>query len=114
MKYIISGKVIKGNGYGRKLGFPTMNLETVETNLPPAGVYSGNATIENKNYRAGILINPQTENKRKVEAHLIRWSGDAYGKIVTLETEKFLRKYKKFEIEEELIKQIEKDLQACE
>src|SRR3990167_1768714 len=106
MKYVISGKVVKGDGYGRKLGFPTVNLETAEE-LPPTGVYAGVAILEDKRYKAGILINPQIENRRKVEAHLVDYNGDAYGKEVTLQLEKFLRDYKKFDTEQELIKQIE-------
>lgn len=113
MNYQISGKVIRGDGYGRKLGFPTINLEVGDQELPEVGVYAGIAIMDNKSYRAGILINPQTGNKRKVEAHLIGYSGDAYGKQVTLETKKFLREYKKFDTEKELIAQIEKDLKMC-
>jgi|SRR3989338_4483142 len=109
MNYIISGRVIKGDGYGKKLGFPTVNLEINNQELPEVGVYAGNATLENKNYRAGILINPTG----KVEAHLLGYNGDAYGKIVTLETHRFLRGYKKFEREEDLIKQIAEDLKKC-
>ncbi|HBB49409.1 TPA: hypothetical protein DEQ22_00595 [Candidatus Nomurabacteria bacterium] len=108
MHYILSGKVIKGDGYGKKLGFPTVNLETSDT-LPPAGVYTGNAIMNNKSYRAGILINPSG----KVEVHLLGYSGDAYGNTVILETKEFLRNYKKFNTEEELIRQIEEDLKIC-
>lgn len=108
MQYIISGKVIKGEGYGRKLGFPTVNLETIDT-LPPAGVYAGNAAMNDKSYRAGILINPSG----KVEAYLLGYNGNAYGSTVVLETKEFLRNYEKFNTEEELIKQIEKDLKKC-
>ncbi len=106
MNYEIKGRVIKGDGYGRKLGFPTVNLETKDE-LPKAGVYAGEAVLESKIYRAGILINPTG----KVEAYLIGYDGDAYGKEVTLKIEKFLREYKKFETEEELIIQIKKDLE---
>ena len=108
MTYTISGLVIRGDGYGRKLGFPTVNLET-HTAIPPAGVYCGSAVLDKKNYRAGILINPNG----KVEAHLIGFNGDAYGREVILEVVKFLREYKKFENEKELIAQIEQDLKQC-
>ena len=109
MNYIISGIVIKGDGYGRKLGFPTMNLQTETKEIPPVGVYAGKAVLDNKSYLAGILINPTG----KIEAHLINYSGDAYGKEVTLETDKFLREYKKFTTEKELITQIEEDIKQC-
>ena len=109
MNYVISGKVVRGDGYGRKLGFPTVNLEIKDQELPDAGVYAGEAVLESKKYRAGIVINPE----KKVEAHLIGYVGDAYGKVVTLEVNKFLRAFKKFDTEEELILQIKKDIDKC-
>jgi FAD synthase len=113
MNYEISGKVIRGDGYGRKLGFPTANLAVKPPSEILSGVYAGVATLEGKEYRAGILINPQIKDKRKVEAHLIGYSGDAYGKVVILKINKFLREYKKFNTEEELIIQIKKDIELC-
>ncbi len=109
MNYIISGKVIKGDGYGRKLGFPTVNLEINDQELPPVGVYAGDAIIENKKYCAGIVIGPA----EKVEAHLIGYSQDAYGKEVSLHPQKFLREYRTFNTEQELIVQIKKDIEQC-
>lgn len=112
MNQKISGIVVKGDGYGKKLGFPTVNLDTKDM-LPLVGVYVGVANLENKEYRAGIVIGPKIEDQQKVEAHLIGYSGDAYGKVVTLEIKKFLRAYKHFATEEELINQIRKDIEQC-
>ena len=109
MQYTISGKVVKGDGYGREIGFPTVNLEINDQELPKAGVYVGDAILENQKYCAGIVIGPA----EKVEAHLIGYSQDAYGKEVTLHPKKFLREYQKFNTEEELIAQIKKDIQLC-
>lgn len=109
MQYEISGKVIRGDQYGRKIGFPTVNLETQMRELPPAGVYAGEALLENVVYRAGIAIDPNN----KVDAHLIGYNGDAYGKEVKLTLKKFLREYKHFDTEEELINQIKKDINLC-
>lgn len=112
MEYAIKGKVIKGDGYGRKIGFPTVNLESEEQKakeLPAEGVYSGTAVLDGKVYRAGIVIGPHD----KIEAHLIGYQGDAYGKEVDLKIAKFLREYKKFNTEEELIIQIKKDINKC-
>ncbi len=106
MNYIIKGKVIRGDGYGRKIGFPTINLETEKKEFPPEGVYSGNAILDGRKYRAGIIIGPG----KKIEGHLIGYNGNAYGRQATLEIEKFLRKYKKFNTEQELINQIKEDL----
>ncbi|OGI85842.1 hypothetical protein A3A05_02040 [Candidatus Nomurabacteria bacterium RIFCSPLOWO2_01_FULL_41_12] len=108
MIYKISGKVIRGDGYGKKLGFPTVNLETKDE-LPKVGVYAGVALIDDKEYKAGIVIGPGN----KTEAHLIGYNGDAYGKQVVLTIKQFLREYKKFDTEEELINQIKEDIKKC-
>lgn len=108
---MITGKVIKGDGYGRKIGFPTVNLESEgdTKELLPEGVYAGTAMLEGKEYRAGIVIGPGN----KIEAHLIDYKGDAYGKRVALKINNFLREFKKFDTEEELIIQITKDINQC-
>ncbi|HEY4493964.1 MAG TPA: riboflavin kinase [Candidatus Paceibacterota bacterium] len=114
MDFKITGKVVKGDGYGKKLGFPTVNLEVFSTEeLPPEGVYVGVGILEGGEYRAGIVIGPKKDNKNKVEAHLIGYNGDAYGKEVRLKINKFLRKYQKFDTEAELIIQIKKDIDLC-
>lgn len=108
MQNIISGKVVVGDKYGRKLGFPTANLDTKLDNFV-SGIYGGKGIIGKKIYRAAIVINEQG----RVEAHLLGYRGDAYGKILILKPDKFLRKYKKFATEAELINQIKKDLKSC-
>jgi FAD synthase len=111
MDFRISGEVVHGDSYGKKIGFPTVNL-AVDVNmeeLPKSGVYAGKGFLENKEYKAGIVLGPND----KIEAHMIGFNGDAYGKKVTLVLNKFLREYKKFDTEEELIGQIKKDLNKC-
>ncbi len=112
MNFSLSGKVVKGDGYGRKLGFPTVNVDYVENNLPKEGVYKGRVLLEDKIYRAGIVVGSPSD-KTKVEAHLIGYNGDAYGKEVVLYIEDFIRDYKNFETEEKLINQIKEDLKLC-
>lgn len=109
MNYVISGKVIKGDGYGEKLGFPTINLRVEKGELPDSGIYAGIVALDAKEYRAGIVVGPEN----KMEAHLLGYDGDAYGKQATLEVNKFIRKFRKFKTEKELIAQIRKDLKAC-
>ncbi len=105
---IIRGKVIKGDGYGRKLGFPTANLETTSP-LPKNGVYAGTATVDNKEYKAGIVVGPLS----KIEGHIIGFEGDLYGQEISLEIKRFLRDYKVFYEERELINQIKEDIKSC-
>jgi len=105
--YYIKGIVVKGEGYGKKLGFPTVNLAVKPPSEVKEGVYAGTAVLDKQEYKAGIVIGPG----KKVEAHLIGYEDDAYGKEITLTINKFLRDFKKFDTEEELINQIKKDLE---
>ena len=117
MQYIYSGKVIKGDAYGRKIGFPTINIDRKNFSRlekkPALGIYAGKALLNKKEYKAGIVIGPiDKKGLPKLEAHLVGYNGNAYGKVAVLEVNKFLRKFKKFKTEEELIAQIKKDLQS--
>lgn len=109
MQYEISGKVIKGDQYGRKIGFPTVNLQAQMKEFPPVGVYAGEALLNGIVYRAGIVI----DLNNKIDAHLIGFEGNAYGEEVKLTLKKFLREFKHFNTEEELINQIKKDIDLC-
>ena len=80
MNVIISGKVIKGKGIGKKLGFPTVNIKLIEK--IESGVYAGFVRFGNKDYIAGIFVGP---DKKLIEAHLIGFSGDLYGKEIVKE-----------------------------
>lgn len=122
MQYTIFGKVIKGDKYGRNIGFPTINLDRKDflrlEKKPAFGVYAGKVQLMSNTrcltYRAGIVIGPlDKKGLPKIEAHLIGYKENAYGKKVTFEINKFIRKFKKFKTEKELIKQIEKDLERC-
>lgn len=106
---------MKGDGYGKKIGFPTVNLDRrsfSRMNIKPAfGVYSGIAVLNNKKYKSGIVIGPIDEaGLPKIEAHMIGFNGNIYGKKIILRIEKFIRKFKRFKTERELILQIKNDL----
>ncbi len=118
MKYTLSGRVIHGDGYGIKLGFPTANLDRIEflklKKRPRLGVYAGKFILNGKKYRAGIVIGPiDKRGLPKIESHLIGFKGNIYGKKATVQIEKFLRVFKKFKTKEELLAQIRKDLKMC-
>lgn len=106
---IFKGIVSKGAGYGRTIGFPTVNITQGNPVEIKHGVYSGKAILDGKEYRAGIVVGPE----ERIEAHLIGYDGDAYGKEVEIIVEKFLREFKEFGTEEELKAQIAKDLESC-
>ncbi len=116
----ISGKVVQGDHYGKRLGFPTANLdrrEYVRKKLKiRLGVWAGRAELKIQNskfkiYPAGIIIGPiDKKGLPKIEAHLIGFKGNLYGKYLNIYLNKYLRPYKKFKAEEELKKQIKKDI----
>ena len=115
LNIIFSGKVIHGNNYGHKIGFPTINIDRRNflklKAKPKFGVYKGKVILGKKIYIAGIIIGPlDKKGLPKLEAHLIGYLGNAYSKKVTFEIIKFIRKFKKFNTEKELIIQIKKDL----
>lgn len=118
MQYIFSGKVIKGDGYGIKIGYPTINLDRKSflrlNSKPVFGVYAGKVSMLNKVYKAGIVIGPlDKKGLPKLEAHLIGYNGNAYGEKAVFEINKFIRKFKNFKNEKELIAQIAKDIKKC-
>lgn len=115
MIHRISGRVIRGQAYGRKIGFPTANLDRREYlrrgQKIPFGVYAGTAEVGGKRYKAGIVIGPlDGRGKPKLEAHLLGFSGNLYGKKIQLELKKFLRKFKKYKDSAELQAAIKKDI----
>jgi riboflavin kinase/FMN adenylyltransferase len=113
--YAISGRVIAGDGVGRKLGFPTANLDAIGLVLPPNGVYLGLAKIEKKSQPVALNIGVRPTlatggPQLRVEAHLLDFSGDLYGRELEIEIGEKLRDERKFGSLEELKAQIAKDV----
>ncbi|MES2088224.1 MAG: riboflavin kinase [Patescibacteria group bacterium] len=118
---IIEGKVIKGDGYGRKLGFPTANLDRKQFLKDkmdlPLGVYAGVVFLHHlkKILKTAIVIGPLDKKKTpKIEAHILGFKGKLYGKKLTLYPYKFLRPFETFKTEKLLIAQIKKDVKRVE
>ena len=111
----INGKVQKGKQLGKKIGFPTANIDIKNYVLANTGVYSIKARISDKNnFLKGIanLGYRPTFNGKKIllEVHLFNFSGNLYNKYLTVDFLKFIRKEKKFKNVEHLKKQIKIDL----
>ena len=114
-KWTIIGKVQKGRQLGKKIGFPTANIDIKDYVLACPGVYAVKAKKQNsKKYIKGIanLGYRPTFNGRKIllEVHLFNFSGNLYNKYLTVEFLKFIRKEKKFKDVDQLKKQIKIDL----
>jgi riboflavin kinase/FMN adenylyltransferase len=106
---------VRGDGLGQQLGFPTANLDTAGLALPPHGVYAVHAEMGGKTCRAvlNIGLRPTLQNPNpqlRVEAHLIDFAGDLYGKEVEVLFVEKLRPEKKFGSLGELRHQIAQDI----
>ena len=111
----IYGKVQKGKQLGKKIGFPTANIDIQDYILGCPGVYAVRVKKQGKkNYLKGIanLGYRPTFNGKKIllEVHLFNFSGNLYNKYLTVEFTKFIRKEKKFKNIDQLKKQIKTDL----
>ena len=113
--YTLTGYVVSGYQNGRKMGFPTANINvSAEVLLPCDGVYHGGCTIDGRSYKAVINIgaNPTLNaKKRTVEGHIIGIDKDLYGRKISFRFYDRIRGEMKFLSLNELKKQIEKDRQ---
>lgn len=112
--YSITGQVYKDRKVGEKLGFPTVNLKMdIDKHEIKPAVYYGRVFVDGVYYKAIINYGarPTFSLKEKVlEAHLINFNGDLYGKTLTVFFDGFLREIKTFSNGEELKSQLKKDL----
>ncbi len=111
------GRVIRGDGRGRQLGFPTANLGSCDNLAPAPGVYAARAEIAGQTLRAavnvGVLPTIGEARPLTVEAHLIGWSGDCYGSVLGLDLLARIRDERRFASLELLKRQIAADVEAC-
>ena len=113
--WTIQGVVKKGRQLGKKIGFPTCNIDIQDYVLAKPGVYAVKVIRKNsKKYLKGIanLGYRPTFNQKKLllEVHLFNFSGNLYNKLLSVEFLKFIRKEKKFKNVNQLKSQIKKDL----
>ena len=114
--YALSGKVVIGDKIGRKLGFPTANLDASGLILPPHGVYAAITKHNGKLYRVALNIGVRPTlaagNQLRVEAYLLDFEGDLYGAELEIEIGEKLRDERKFSSPDELRNQIAQDVVA--
>ena len=99
--HIVSGVVVPGKQLGRTLGIPTANIRLEEgLVVPKFGVYACRVNIDGKSYSAvtNVGTRPTVSGSHiTVEPWILDFSGDLYGKTITLEFHKFLRPERKFD-----------------
>ena len=114
----IEAKVEKGRQLGKKIGFPTCNLNIKDYIIPQLGVYAVKIYQKNKNFFLKGIANlgyRPTFNQKKIllEVHIFNFSGNLYNKHLTIEFISFIRKEKKFKNINQLRKQINLDLKLA-
>ncbi len=114
-KWSIEGIVKKGRQIGKKIGFPTCNIDIKDYVIASPGVYAVRVLRENNptylNGIANLGYRPTFyQNKILLEVHLFNFSGNLYNKYLSVEFLKFIRKEKKFKNADQLKKQIKIDL----
>lgn len=111
--YSISGVVVGGNRIGKKLGFPTANINLPQNViLPPKGVYASVINVEGNTYKgaANLGLKPTFDGKTtNLEVHLFDFNQNIYGKNIEVFFIDMLRKEKRFKSAIDLQKQIKKD-----
>lgn len=129
MKHILctlTGTVVKGDGYGQRLGFPTANLDRRDYARKRKrlklheGIYVGTASllvkdtglrIKDSPFKAALVLGPKDKTGLpKIEAHLLDFNGVLYGTKLRLSFMKYLRPFIIFDDEEKLKEQIKSDL----
>jgi riboflavin kinase/FMN adenylyltransferase len=110
--YKINGVVIKGEQRGKVLGYPTANVR-LHKNIPE-GIYAGKVSINGKLYFAASFVgSAKTFQKTdiKLESYIFDYSGNLYGKWITVRLYKKMRENKKFDTADALVEQMKADVE---
>jgi len=116
--YSIRGVVVRGEGRGRSLGFPTANLRVSERDklIPPQGIYAVKGVLRSGSYAGALHLGPRPTFKGSpptIELHLIDFDGDIYGEEVRVDFVEHLRPIEPFTNVASLVEQIRADVDAA-
>lgn len=112
---VIRGRVVRGDGRGKTLGFPTANIKLPKDILiPRTGVYAGLTSIKGNFYPAVLNIGKHPtfgcSKEKLIEAHLLGFNGNLYGKRMEISLLQWLRDERKFSTAQDLAEQIRHDI----
>jgi riboflavin kinase/FMN adenylyltransferase len=112
--YTLLGPVVRGSGFGAKIGFATLNVQTADLVLPADGIYAGRCRLKGRWLPAAVHIGPAPTIGRKsrtVEAHLLDETvEEAYEERVALECRVRLRDVEQFAGVDDLVRQMRRDV----
>ena len=118
--FSMDGVVVHGKALGRKVGMPTANLRIdPQKRIPPFGVYETTVTIptdsaESSTYKAvtnvGTRPTVDAEERISIEAHILDFNEDIYGKTISIAFDRFIRPIRKFADLSEVKNQVRQDI----
>ncbi len=117
--YQLSGWVIAGEGRGRKINFPTANLQANHPHklIPGDGIYAVQVVVDGKKYNGAVSIGFRptfASTNKTIEANIFDFDGDLYGQTITLQFIQRLRDEVKFSSVDQLISQMQNDVQLAQ
>lgn len=118
-KYRLTGKVVQGDGNGRKFGYPTANIQVdYAFKLVPAyGVYAVNVHVNGQVHKGALSIGVRptvhSNSAATIEVFIIDFNQDIYGQTVTLEFVDYIREEKKFGSIDEMLVHIANDVELA-
>jgi len=116
--YSIRGVVVRGEGRGRGLGFPTANMEVsaIDKLMPPDGIYAVRGVLKRGTYTGALHLGPRPTfvgSPPSVELHLLDFEGDIYGEAVRVDLVQYLRPVLPFDSAAALIEQMKTDVESA-
>ncbi|MBM4182853.1 MAG: bifunctional riboflavin kinase/FAD synthetase [Gemmatimonadetes bacterium] len=113
--YAVRGVVVRGDGRGRDLGFPTANLRVGDGDklIPPEGIYAVRAQLRSGTYAGALHLGPRPTFKGSpptIELHLIDFDRDIYGEELRVDFLQYLREIRPFSTVAALVDQIRDDV----
>lgn len=114
----LTGKIVKGDGLGKKINYPTANIFIEETYkiIPKDGVYLVETIIEDKLFNGMMNIGHRPTigtNVKSIEVHLFNFNEDIYGQVISIKMISKIRDEKKFSSIQALKEQLVKDENYC-
>lgn len=116
--YSVRGVVVRGDGRGRQLGFPTANLKVqhAEKLIPPSGIYAVRGATRSGVHKGALHMGPRPTfqgSPPTMELHLLDFSADLYGEEVRVDFVRRLRDVQPFDGAAALVAQMRRDVEAA-
>lgn len=117
--YALRGVVVRGDGRGRDLGFPTANLHVTSSDklVPASGIYAVRGVLRRGTFMGALHVGPRPTFRGSaptIELHLLHFDGDVYGDEIRVDFVRRLRDVRPFASVEALVEQMREDVERAE